>query len=185
MLSTLFTLPLLVAGAMASPSWGPWGPGGPGGPNGPPAGPPNCLNDAQVQKIISGYSYLLINPQGANFNATANALLSDSFFVSSDSIDSLAGIPLGVNPYPSKQAFIGGQATTPPIPVLQTLGYFYSCNQIAWRWNASSIGSNRYEVKGIITFDVNVASQQINAVYSEFNTAAWLADIGNPECKQQ
>lgn len=94
MLSTLFTLPLLVAGAMASPSWGPWGPGGPGGPNGPPAGPPNCLNDAQVQKIISGYSYLLINPQGANFNATANALLSDSFFVSSDSIDSLAGIPV-------------------------------------------------------------------------------------------
>lgn len=89
MLSSILALPLLAASALAVPSWGPWGPGGPGGPQGP-----QCLADKDVQNIISGYSYLLVNPQGANFNATANALLSNSFFVSSDSIDSLAGIPV-------------------------------------------------------------------------------------------
>lgn len=87
--------------------------------------------------------------------------------------------------YPSKQAFILGQAQTPPIPQLQTLGYFYSCDQIAWRWNGSGIGSNKYEVKGIITFDVDVASSKIGQVYSEFNTGAWLSDIGNPECQKK
>ena len=95
----------------------------------------------------------------------------------------LTSFKLGVNAYPSKQAFIAGQAQTPAIPELATLGYFYNCNQIAWRWNGSSIGSNKYWVKGIITFDVNATTTQIDAVYSEFNTAAWLADIGNPECQ--
>jgi len=91
---------------------------------------------------------------------------------------------LGGASYPSKQAFIGGQARTPAIPVLQTLGTFHTCNQIAWRWNASSIGSNKYEVKGLITFDVNATSLQVDTVYSEFNSAAWLSNIGNPECQQ-
>lgn len=89
MLSSILALPLLVASAVAVPSWGPWG--GHGGPGGP-----KCLSDAQVNSIISQYSYLLINPQGSNFVATANSLLSDSFFVSSDSIDSLAGIPVSL-----------------------------------------------------------------------------------------
>ncbi|KAK5953646.1 hypothetical protein OHC33_005590 [Knufia fluminis] len=178
--SVLFSLPLLVASAVASPTWGQWHGNGNNG-NGKGA----CLNDATVNTLIDGYTYLLRYPQGQDFNSTANALLSDSFFVSSDSINTLAGIPLGVNAYPSKQAFIAGQAQTPAIPQLATLGYFYDCDQIAWRWNGSSIGSNKYEVKGIITMDVDVTTSKINAVYSEFNSGAWLADIGNPECQQQ
>ncbi|KAJ9652680.1 hypothetical protein H2198_008083 [Neophaeococcomyces mojaviensis] len=175
----LASIPLLVTfslGALAQPAWGPWGNG---------HGAPDCLNDAKVKTILDGYTYLLESPQGADFNTTAESLLSDSFFVSSDSINTLAGYPLGVNAYPSKQAFIAGQAQTPPIPVLQTLGSFYSCDQIAWRWNGSQIGSNQYEIKGIITMDVNATTTQINAVYSEFNSGAWLSDIGNPECQKK
>lgn len=190
--SIIATAPLFVASAFALPSWGPWNGKGPQGA---------CLSDSTVQSIISDYTYLLRFPQGADFNATANALLSDSFFVSSDSINTLAHIPvscaillhderdtnilsqLGVNAYPSKQAFIAGQAQTPAIPQLATLGYFYNCNEIAWRWNGSGIGSNKLEVKGIITFDVNATTSQVNGVYSEFNSAAWLTDIGNPECQ--
>ena len=92
--STILTASLLVASVVATP----WGPGGPfggwpgkGGPGGPQQ---NCLDDAEVQKILSDYTYLLQYPQGANFNATAGAALSDKFFVSSDSINSLAGIPV-------------------------------------------------------------------------------------------
>lgn len=84
MLKSIFTAPLLLASALALPGggWGSWG-------NQP------CLNDASVQNIISGYTYLLRFPGGADFNSTANALLSDKFFVSSDSINQLAGIPVG------------------------------------------------------------------------------------------
>lgn len=176
--SVIFSLPLLVASAVASPTWGQW--------HG--QGRNACLSNSTVQNIIESYTYLLQSPQGDDFNATANALLSDSFFVSSDSINTLVNanggmVPLGVNAYPSKKAFIAGQAQTPAIPSVETLGYFYSCDQIAWRWNGTGIGSQKYEVKGLITFDVNVASSQVDAVYSEFNSAAWLSDIGNPECK--
>lgn len=94
--SIVFTVPLLVASAVASPWGGPWGnwggQGGPGGQGG--KGGPNCLNDADVKTLLDGYTYLLEYPQGADFNATANKILSDSFFVSSDSINSLAGIPV-------------------------------------------------------------------------------------------
>jgi len=61
---------------------------------------------------------------------------------------------------------------------VQTLGSFYGCNQIAWRWNGTGIGSNKYEILGLITMDVNVSTTQIDTVYSEFNSGAWLADYG-------
>lgn len=84
----LASIPLLVTfslGALAQPAWGPWGNG---------HGAPDCLNDAKVKTILDGYTYLLESPQGADFNTTAESLLSDSFFVSSDSINTLAGYPV-------------------------------------------------------------------------------------------
>ena len=52
------------------------------------------LNATGVQYLITGYTYLLEYPTGPNFNATANAILSDKFFVSSDSINTLSGRPV-------------------------------------------------------------------------------------------
>lgn len=68
---------------------------------------------------------------------------------------------------------------------MATLSTFHTCDKISWRWNASGIGSNLYEVKGIIEFDVNPETVQIDAVYSEFNTAAFEAVLGFPECQAQ
>lgn len=61
---------------------------------------------------------------------------------------------------------------------MQTLGVFATCDQISWRWNASGIGSDEFEIKGIIVLDVDVEALQITTVYSEFNTAAFEADLG-------
>lgn len=82
--SIILTVPLLAAGAVARGPWHNW----------PGPYPNNCLNDTTVQNLLTGYTYLLENPQGANFVSTANAILSDSFFVSSDSINTLAQIPV-------------------------------------------------------------------------------------------
>jgi len=138
-----------------------------------------CLTDAQATNIVNQFASLLINPASPDFVRTAIALLADDFTDTSDSIDILAGIPLGVTTFPSKDAFIGGQGQQPPIPSLQTLDIFHSCNKIAWRWLATGIGSGTFEVKGINAFTVNNPSTgQIDAVYSEFNSAAWFRDIG-------
>lgn len=86
-------------------------------------------------------------------------------------------------------AFIYGQFLTPPIPVVKTLDYFYSCNKLAWRWTGEQIGSSAFPVNGIITIDLDFNGPSnvnggalIKTVYSEFNTAKWLVDLGVTAC---
>lgn len=77
----LFSIPLvltLVSGALA----GGYGP------------PKNCLNQASIDTLINGYTYLLEHPGGPDFNSTAEAILSDKFQVLSDSILTLSGRPV-------------------------------------------------------------------------------------------
>lgn len=84
-----FVAPLLALGASAVPadtSTDGWGGGG--------GGRPPCLNDTGADYLVKGYSSLLEFPQGTNFNATANAILSEKFVVWSDSINSLAQKPV-------------------------------------------------------------------------------------------
>lgn len=62
------------------------------GPNRPLYG--ESLSDAEVAKLISGYTYLLVNPGGPDFNKTAKAILTEDFQVFSDSILYLSGRPV-------------------------------------------------------------------------------------------
>ncbi|EXJ89688.1 hypothetical protein A1O3_02755 [Capronia epimyces CBS 606.96] len=141
----------------------------------------SCLSPAQATSIVNTFASLLTAPQAPDFTSKANALLADSFTDTSGSINFLAGQNISAVTFPSKAAFIGGQGAQPPIPSLTTLDIFYTCDKIAWRWVAQGIGSDQYEVKGIDTFTIT-HSGQISAVFAEFNSGAWLADIGNPQC---
>ncbi|KAJ4393383.1 hypothetical protein N0V93_002593 [Gnomoniopsis smithogilvyi] len=159
--------------AYSGPGWAPQHRGGDHAPH------PTCLNDTGVTTLVDGYTYLLEHPGGADFNSTAQSILSNTtFVVESDSILTLSGRAFGQPAYPSKAVFIATQFETPPLPIVQTLGVFATCDQISWRWNASGIGSNEFEIKGIIVLDVDVKALQITAVYSEFNTAAFESDLG-------
>ena len=113
-----------VAGGVGSGSGG-YGAGGVGGKptttstTGPsytgtaPSGPtgPLCLTNATASYLANGYGSLL----SAYTNATANSLLASDFTDTSDSINWLAGIPLGGYTFSSKAAFIAGQGTQLPI----------------------------------------------------------------------
>ncbi|POS78538.1 hypothetical protein DHEL01_v203070 [Diaporthe helianthi] len=167
MLSSIPLVLTLVSGALAG-SYGP---------------PKNCLTPAAINTLVDGYTYLLENPLGPDFNSTANKILSDKFQVLSDSILTLSQRPLGQPAYPSKEAYINSQAQTPPLPNVDTVGVFNSCNKISWRWKATGVGSDQFEINGIINFDTNPDTVQIDTVYSEFNTAAFQADLGFPECQ--
>lgn len=58
-----------------------------------------CLQPWQATNIVNAFVYLLENPTAANFNATADALLSKHFTDTSDSINQLAGIPVRSCPF--------------------------------------------------------------------------------------
>ncbi|PSR78299.1 hypothetical protein BD289DRAFT_128045 [Coniella lustricola] len=139
----------------------------------------NCVAPADVDRFVSGYTYLLEFPGGPDFNSTAEDILAaNNFTVQSDSIRTLSGLPLGEPAYPSRDVYIATQFVTPALPTVTTIDTFASCNKIAWRWTATGIGSNALPVNGIITFDIDTDNNQIQTVYSEFNTAAFETDLG-------
>ena len=59
----------------------------------------DCMTEGQATKIVNAFLYLLENPKAANFNATATALLTKHYTDTSDSINQLAGLPVGSCPF--------------------------------------------------------------------------------------
>ncbi|KAL2426706.1 hypothetical protein ABEF95_001630 [Exophiala dermatitidis] len=123
------------------------------------------------------------------FNAdVATNLLAPDFTDTSDSINFLAGIPLGSVTFPSPAAYIAGQGAQPPIG-LEVLNIdAVTCQGvIVFRWVAT-VGLNVDPVKGIsVLYTVKSGSNantvgpngyQLETLYSEFNSAAWVLDIG-------
>jgi hypothetical protein len=83
--------------------------------------------------------------------------------------------------FSSVSTFISSSTAQPPL-YLQTLDIFSSCNKVAWRWiSINGTGDNVEKVKGIDVFNIN-SKGQVSATYAEFNSGAWLADLGYPEC---
>ncbi|KAJ9608220.1 hypothetical protein H2200_007208 [Cladophialophora chaetospira] len=200
LLATFFAF-VAIAFAVSQSSWADWsttssapGHGSNGnGPNGPHNGiggsSGKCLDDSDVTTFINGYTYLLEHPGGPNFNQTANTILSDNFTVWSDSINIMGTIPLGTPTWTSLADFIKSESYIPPLPTVSTLSTFHNCDQISWRWTATGVKNadapiaDPVPVAGIITFSVNVTSNKIETVSSEFNTAVFAHNIGNPECQ--
>ena len=110
----------------------------------------------------------------------ANALLASDFTDTSDSINFLAGYPLGSTTFPSKAAFIAGQGSQPAIGFSVLKIDAVTCDTIAFRW-AATLGPQT-PIKGInilnTSYNTTSATQQIKAVYSEFNSGLWSAQVG-------
>ena len=142
----------------------------------------NCLTTADADFIVNGFA-LLIN---STFNATLAAdILAVNFVDYSDSIDFLAGIPLGNATFTSLANFEAGQSGQAPIPFQVLSIDAVTCNNIAFRWLAYP-GTGQYEVKGInIAYTAQTGNAtngangwQIQTNFAEFNVAAWDLDIG-------
>jgi len=143
----------------------------------------NCLHPSVATQIVNEFLSLI-----SAFNSnTANALLADNFVDTSDSINYIAGVPLGSPTFPAKAAFVQGQGSQPSVPIsLLDIDAVTCDGVIAFRWVAFP-ATGKLEVKGInILHTVNGGDKnsvgpggwQISQVYSEFNNAAWLVDLG-------
>jgi len=149
-----------------------------------------CLCDSDADQIAQDFADLI-----SNFNATfANEVLADDYTDQSDSVNTLidatgGNIPLGALTFKTKQDFITASASQPPVPftILQT---WHTCDTVIIRWVAhpptSKTTITEEQVQGFDALIVEPSSNgfqpyQIKTTYGEFNSGAWLHDIGvNP-----
>ena len=131
-----------------------------------------CMNDWQAQQVVSGFMNILTNPNRQAANATAQTLIADNYEEISDSINSLAGYPLGSITFNGKQAFINGVINAPYISGMTTLAIYHDCTHITWRWLVTGLGSRVAEVKGVNVMTINTQGQIVEDDI-EFNSIAW------------
>jgi len=141
------------------------------------------VNDALATKLVNNFATLLeytsyAGSQGApgrgyKYDVSA-ATLNPAFTDISDSINFMAGFPLGSVTFGSKAAFDYGQGTLQPEVTVNTLNIWHDCNSITWRWR---IVSTPYPVNGINHMIVGDDGLLIKN-YAEFDNGAWLESFG-------
>ncbi|KAK8106983.1 uncharacterized protein PG998_008996 [Apiospora kogelbergensis] len=168
-LSSLF-FTTVVSGACASPY--PNAPGG--GDHG------KCLTKAAVDKITHDYAQVI----GNYTDALADQFLAADFSDTSDSINALAGIPLGNVTFPNKAAFKAGQAQLPKIPLVVKAVDAVTCDTVVLRWT-QTFGNPPKPAQGISIL-VNVrandkkddADWKLKTLYTEFNSLTYFTNTG-------
>lgn len=152
--------------------------------SGPPAAwqpAPSCLSNADATSLVNSFQSLISNYT----TATAEKVLSSDFTDTSDSINSLAGYPLGSTTFPSKAAFEAGQGSQQAVPMSILAIDEVACTSVAFRW-AITINPTLPVVKGInsmiASYNSTQKAWQIKQMFSEFNSCQWMNLIGGT-CK--
>ena len=68
---------------------------------------------------------MLTNPNRNAVSTTAQTLIADGYVETSDSINILAGYPIGGASFTGKQTYIQNLIHAPPIPTMDTLKIFH------------------------------------------------------------
>lgn len=114
-------------------------------------------------------------PAGSGYDqAVSDATLATDFTDISDSINFMAGFPLGSVTFTSKAAFDYGQGVLQPEVTVNVLNIWHDCNTITWRWRIVSLP---YPVNGINYMEIN-SDGKIQKNYAEFDNGAWLQSFG-------
>ncbi|KEF52448.1 uncharacterized protein A1O9_11689 [Exophiala aquamarina CBS 119918] len=137
----------------------------------------NALTQGDATDIVSKFITILSHSDVSVANATAQALIADNFFEKSDSINMLAGFPLGSTTTTGKQTYINGVLNAPGLNGAETIKILASGNNIVWQWRFTAIGTKQLPVQGFNLFEIS-EKKQINGLYVEFNSIAWGIDTG-------
>lgn len=163
-----------------------------------------CLDDNAAQKVAENFRSLITNYS----NSSAAAYLSEDFHDYSDGVNTLinAGCPNGPQPlgtptFTSLETFQAGQGSQANIP-FEILNVWHGCDFVAMRWKSPNpqeeedddgeVPPQQEQVQGLVVLEVCQGGGQqegeeawvIDVVYSEFNSGAWLYDLGvfQPAC---
>jgi len=146
------------------------------------------VSDAKATAIVNNFIELLEFtsfpgnategiPKGRGYKQdVSDATLSPLFSDTSDSINLMAGFPIGSVTFPTKQYFDIGQGQNQPEVSVTTLNIFHDCSSITWRY---SLLPNPYAfpVTGI-NYMIIGDDGLILKNYAEFDNAAWLESFG-------
>lgn len=74
---------------------------------------------------------------------------------------------------------MAGQSAQPPIPFEQ-LNIWHTCDAVTLRWVSAGAGQEPEQVTGILVIETEYQDSTwlIKTVYSEFNSGAWLVNLG-------
>lgn len=156
-------------------------------PTGKPSG--KCLTDDSAKTIVDNFRDLLEftsyngtqGKPGRGYHLNVSAItLAEDFVDISDSINFMAGFPLGSITFANKTAFDIGQGIKQPEVKTETLNIWHDCNQITWRWKITPQVAPplvAYPVVGINVMQINEKGL-IQKNYAEFDNGAWLQSFG-------
>lgn len=151
-----------------------------------------CLNDGTALRVANNFRSLITDYSAAR----AAQVLTKNFTDYSDSVNELINNAcpngpqaLGTATFNTRDEFIVGQGSQPNIP-FELLNVWHNCDVITLRWKTPSPGTVQPEqqVTGIIVLEAKKVSGPepwlISTAYSEFNSGAWLYDLGifQPTC---
>jgi len=135
-----------------------------------------CLSDADATALRDVFVGFLTDPATTTTNA---GKLADDFADFSSSINFLIGLPADAQTF-TKTTFISGQGAQKPLTDFQVLSpqSWHTCTQVFFRW--STTVDNALPVFGINIMQIakNNGVLQIETNWSEFDTGAWVLDIG-------
>jgi hypothetical protein len=160
-----------------------------------------CLSYSEAQTVANNFRATIADTFSKSF---VRSTFSKTFTDYSDSVNELINsgcpsgpAPLGSATFSSRRAFIKGQSSQAPI-AFNILNIWHNCDTVILRWNSPNPGdpvpgtvSPQEPVTGIIVIEVvrnpDRSSSEpwlIQTVFSEFNSGAWLYDLGifTPTC---
>ncbi|KAI4735485.1 hypothetical protein E4T50_14003 [Aureobasidium sp. EXF-12298] len=186
-----FVLAALVVLAAAHPSVSP--PGPPPPPPPPPPGDATCISAPDASLIATNFGMTISNYT----EPLADQLFTNNFTDQSDSVLTLMHEPglqaqdLGRLTFSSKANFLAAQGAQPNVP-FEILNLWNTCNTVIIRWLSAqtplpvqgiSVATVQPAIKGQGGgFGTGAQKWQINNIVAEFNSGAWLGNLGYPEC---
>ncbi|KAG9518272.1 hypothetical protein KCV07_g5686, partial [Aureobasidium melanogenum] len=185
-----FVLAALVVLAAAYPSVSP---PGPPPPPPPPPGDATCISAPDASLIATNFGMTISNYT----EPLAVQLFTNNFTDQSDSVLTLMHEPglqaqdLGKLTFSSKANFLAAQGAQPDVP-FEILNLWNTCNTVIIRWLSAqtplpvqgiSVATVQPAIKGQGGgFGTGAQKWQINNIVAEFNSGAWLGNLGYPEC---
>lgn len=145
-----------------------------------------CISNAEAQKFMGRFINILehVDSDLGDYTTTAQKILTEDFQEISDSINMLAGKPLG-GVTADKATYISGAQHAPPTTGIESLAITVSnCNTLIWEWNMKGVGKATYPVKGFGLLKMVRSGKlglkiQAKELKLEFNNIAWGLDVNS------
>lgn len=155
--------------------------------------PPACLTSSLAATIADNFDFVVSQyaSDPARGDRLANTTLVPDFVDFTDSVRELMTGGCSPQPQPvfaSRAAVVAAQRTGPQFQIVR-LNLWYSCDEVVARW-AGLVGAQN--ITGIFVLEtippprgmVTDLARVVKRGYSEFNSGAWLKDLGilKPSC---